>query len=92
MWLEGTNLQIRYQSWKFAPKREGPFEIQDVLRPVTYQLKLLHQWKIHPVFHAALLTPYKENNTHRPNFPEPPPDLINQEEQYKMDGIINHQS
>jgi hypothetical protein len=92
VWLEGTNLQIRYQSRKFTPKREGPFEIQDVLGPVTYRLKLPHQWKIHLVFHAALLTPYKENDTHGPNFTEPPPDLIDQEEQYKMDGIINHQS
>jgi hypothetical protein len=38
VWLEGTNLWIRYQSRKFAPKREGPFEIQDVLGPVTYRL------------------------------------------------------
>jgi hypothetical protein len=82
VWLEGINLQIRYQSWKFAPKREGPFKIQDILGPVTYRLKLLHQWKVHLVFHAALLTPYKENGTHRPNFTEPPPDMIDQEEQY----------
>jgi hypothetical protein len=79
---------VKYR--KFAPQREGPFEIQGILGPVTYQLKLPHQWKIHPVFHAALLTPYKENNPHGPNFTKPPPDLIDQEEQYKMDGIINH--
>ena len=35
-----------------APKREGPFEIEDVLGPVTYQLKLPESWKIHKVFHV----------------------------------------
>ena len=28
-----------------APKHEGPFEIEDVLGPVTYQLKLPESWK-----------------------------------------------
>ena len=28
-------------------------------------------------FHASLLTPYKGNDIHGPNFPQPPPDLIN---------------
>jgi hypothetical protein len=46
---------------KIAAKREGPFEINEVLGPVTYQLKLLESWKIHNVFHATLLQPYIEN-------------------------------
>jgi hypothetical protein len=39
---------------KIAPKREGPFEIDEVLGPVTYSLKLPKTWKIHDVFHAIL--------------------------------------
>jgi hypothetical protein len=46
---------------KIVTKREGPFEIDQVLRPVTYQLKLPDSWKIHNVFHAALLRPFIEN-------------------------------
>jgi len=35
VWLDGWNLKICYQSWKLAPKREGPFMITEVLRPIT---------------------------------------------------------
>ena len=75
---------------KFAPKREGPFKITKVLSSTSYQLQIPGSWKIHPVFHASLLTPYKENDIHGPNFPEPPPDLINEEEEYKIEWILKH--
>ena len=42
-----------------APKWEGLFEIEEVLGPVTYQLKLPATWRIHNVFHAILLKPYQ---------------------------------
>jgi hypothetical protein len=37
------------------------------------------QWKIHNVFHADLITPYKETELHSPNFTRPPPDLVDGE-------------
>ena len=58
--------------------------------PVTYHLKLLSQWCIHPVFHASLLSPYRETEAHGPNFPQPPPDLIEGEEQFEVEAIIAH--
>uniref|UniRef100_A0A0W0G992 Chromo domain-containing protein n=1 Tax=Moniliophthora roreri TaxID=221103 RepID=A0A0W0G992_MONRR len=90
VWLEGKNLTIGYPTKKLALKREGPFEILKVLRLVTYQLKLLHQWKIHPVFHAALLTPFKETEAQGPSFTEPPPDLIEGFEEYEVEAIVGH--
>ena len=57
-----------------APKQEGPFEIEEVLGLVTYQLKLPESWKIHKVFHATLLHPYKENEVYGENYPRPLPD------------------
>ena len=72
------------------PKREGPFEIQEVLGPVTYRLKLPNTWRIHNVFHAALLKPYKENDTYGKNFTKPPPELLNGEEVYDVETILNH--
>jgi hypothetical protein len=56
---------------------------------VAYQLDLPPQWKIHNVFHAAYLSPYKETEEHGPNFLEPPPDLIEGEKEYKVEHIIN---
>jgi hypothetical protein len=63
IWLDTCNLKMSYHK-KIAPKRERPFEINEVLGPVTYQLKLHETWKIHNVFHAILLRPYIENEVH----------------------------
>ena len=35
VWLNTRNLKTNYHK-KMAPKREGPFEIEEVLGPVTY--------------------------------------------------------
>ena len=88
VWLEGCNLQIDRPSVKLAPKRYGPFKIGKALSPITYQLELLPQWKIHDVFHTDLLTPYHETELHGPNFMKPPPDLIDGEEEYEVEEIL----
>ncbi|ESK83158.1 hypothetical protein Moror_14995 [Moniliophthora roreri MCA 2997] len=90
VWLEGKNLDFGYPSKKLSPKREGPFVIEKVMGPVTYKLKLPHQWKIHPVFHAGLLKPYKETEAHGRNFLEPPPDIIEGHEEFEIEAIIGH--
>ena len=72
------------------PKQEGPFPITDVLGPVTYRLKLLASWRIHDVFHTRLLRPYKENEVYGKNFTEPPPNLVEGEEVYEVETILNH--
>ena len=72
------------------PKQEGPFTITKVLGPVTYKLQLPKTWRIHNVFHATLLRPYKENSVHGENFAEPPPALVEGEEVYEVKTILNH--
>jgi hypothetical protein len=67
VWLDTRNIKTNYHK-KMAPKREGPFEIKEVLGPVTYRLKLPNTWKIHNVFHAVLLKPYVETEVHGKNF------------------------
>jgi hypothetical protein len=54
VWLDSRYLKTNYHK-KMAPKQEGPFKIEEVRGPVTYQLKLPESWRIHKVFHAALL-------------------------------------
>ena len=90
VWLESKNIKLRYETKKLAPKREGPFEIEEVLSPLNYQLSLLKQWKIHPIFHATLLLPYLESDTHGKNFHMPPPDLVNRELEYEVEAIVTH--
>ena len=72
-----------------APKREGLFEIEEVISPVTYWLKLPETWKIHNVFHAILLRPYIENEVHGNNYPQPLPELL-EWEVYEVESILRH--
>ena len=87
VWLDGRHLNKGHKFPKIDALREGPFEIQEVMGPVTYKLRLPPQWKIHDVFHGKTLTPYRETEVHSKNFPEPPPDLINGEEEFEVDSI-----
>ena len=89
VWLDTRHLKTNYHK-KMAPKREGPFKIEDVLGPVTYQLKLLESWKIHKVFHATLLHPYKETKVYGENYPQPLPDIESGEEVYEVKQILKH--
>ena len=89
VWLEGRNLKIDQPTTKLAAKRYGPFPVAQVLSLVTYQLTLPAQWKIHPVFHVDLLTPYKETAFHGTNYTRPPLDLINDDEEYEVEQILD---
>lgn len=89
VWLEGKNITTTYPSVKLASKWHGPFVIEDMLGPVIAKLCLPHQWKIHPVFHTSLLTPFKSTPEHGVLFPKPPSDIINDEEQYEVETILD---
>jgi hypothetical protein len=89
VWLEGCNLKTEQPTAKLAPKCHGPFPIKNVLSPITYQLTLPPTWKIHDVFHVDLLTPYIETDFHGPNYTRPPPDLINEEEEYEVEQVLS---
>lgn len=90
VWLEAKNLKIGGAYRKLRSLREGPFEIAEVMGPLTYRLHLPSQWRIHPVFHAALLSPYQTTGVHGPTFSEPPPDLIEGEEEWEVEAILKH--
>jgi hypothetical protein len=89
VWLDTRNMKTNYHK-KMAPKLEGPFKIEEVLGPVTYQLKLPNTWKIHNVFYAVLLKPYVETKVHGKNFSQPIPDILDREEVYNMEAILKH--
>jgi hypothetical protein len=89
VWLEGRNLKTTYNK-KISTKLEGPFEIVELLPPVNYQLKLPEKWQLHNTFHACVLSPYKENSVHGPNYARPPPDIIENEPEWEVERIIRH--
>jgi hypothetical protein len=89
VWLEGKNLCINQPTAKLAPRWHGPFKIIQVMSAVNYHLELPTQWSIHPVFHIDLLTLYCKTIMHGPNFTQPAPELIDGEEEYSVEKILD---
>ena len=91
VWLEAKHLTLPYQTVELAPKCHGPFRIMKQISPVTYKLELPPAWTIHPVFHASLLTLYHETKEHGTNYQWPPPEMIDDQEEYEVEQVISHQ-
>jgi hypothetical protein len=90
VWLEGTNLKCIEGTPKLSPRQYGPIRVAARISHVAYCLDLPKTWKIHNIFHASLLTPYKETPKHGPNFLEPPPDIINDTPKWEVETILKH--
>ena len=89
VWLDMRHMKTSHHK-KMMLKQEGPFKIKEIMGPVTYQLKLPQEWKIHNVFHATLLKPYTETETYRENYTRPPPKLLEEQEVYEVEMIVKH--
>ena len=89
VWLEGKNLHTAQPMPKLGARHHGPFKVIQVMSPINYRLELPTQWSIHPVFHIDLLTPYRETITHGVNYQRPPPDLVNNAEEYEVEKILD---
>jgi len=88
VWLDARNLWVLTPSKKLSPRRYGPFEITQQISQVTYRIKLPPSMKIHNVFHVDLLIPYKETEAYGDTYPQPPPELIDGQEEYEVEDII----
>jgi Chromo (CHRromatin Organisation MOdifier) domain len=89
VWLEGTNLKLTHPKAKLNAKRYGPFIVTEEISPVVYRVELPQQWKIHDVFHASLLMPYKETEEYGENNAQLPPELIEGEDEYEVEQVLN---
>jgi len=90
VWLEGTNITPLRPMKKLAEKRYGPFEIIKQTGRGAYELKLPTSWKsIHPVFNKVLLTKFIEPLPSQSKI-QPPPEIINGEEEYKIEAILDY--
>ena len=88
VWLEGCNLTTTHPTAKLAPRCYGLFPITHVISRTSYQLKLPPQWKIHNVFHATLLTPYKETTLNGNQNKEPMLELVDGQPEWEVEQIL----
>lgn len=72
---------------KLMPKYIGPFTVTARIGPVAYKLDLPPRYRMHNVFHVALLKPYKPDGTVQP---PPLPELIGDELEYEVEMVLNH--
>ena len=91
MWLEAKNIHTEQGSAKLDNKRYGPFKVTRAIGHKAYDLKLPTTWMIHNVFNENLLTKWREPKFQiQKDTPPPPPEIINKEEEYKIEAIKKH--
>ena len=91
MWLENKNIHLNQPSKKLDNKRYGLSKISKDIGLRAFQLELLKEWAIYNVFNEDLLTQYVElkfKGQHED--PTPPPTIINEEEEYKVEEVRKH--
>jgi hypothetical protein len=72
--LSGKHIPLKHPgSYKLLPRWLGPFRVAKRISSVAYKLELpASMARIHPVFHASLLKPYRSDGAYRP----PPPVIL----------------
>ena len=88
IWLEAKNIYLNRPLKKLDQKRYGPFKVLKAIGQGVFQLKLLEGWMIHDVFNENLLIQckkpqYKGQHVELALLP----DIINEEEEYKVEEI-----
>src|SRR5713101_4769044 len=89
VWLKGKNLWTSFSSYKLASCYHGPFKITSIIQGTSCKLELPPSWKIHPIFHILLLSPYCKTSAHGPNFTWPPLELIDGDTHYEVKMVLD---
>jgi hypothetical protein len=86
--LNSVNLRFKQGgARKLMPKWVGPFRVKRRVGQLAYELELPPSLPVHPVFHTALLRPFRSDGRHQP---PPLPLQVAGEEEYEVDSILAH--
>ena len=89
VWLLPRNIHTTRPSKKLDWKKIGPFKIMAKVGSNAYKLELPPSMRIHNTFHILLLEPYENDNFPSQTQELPPPILIEEEDEYELDEIID---
>jgi len=97
--ISTKNLTLAFQTGRDAAKLDhrwaGPFKVLEKNSAVSYKVELPPEVRVHPVFHISVLKPYHEAANERfpnRNHARPPPVIIDEEEEYEIEGILAHET
>jgi len=91
VYLDSEDIQTMRPSKKLSHRQLGPYPIERRVGKYAYQLTLPHSMKrLHPVFNVVKLTLSPDDPIPgRRRAPPPPPELVEGEEEYIVEEILN---
>jgi Chromo (CHRromatin Organisation MOdifier) domain len=85
--LSSKNLRFKVGTPKLLPRWVGPFQVLKRVGSQAYELALPARWRIHDVFYVFNLEGYRRDGSMQP---PPPAELLEGEEEYEVESIVNH--
>ena len=91
VYLDSEDIQTTRPSKKLSHRRLGPYPVESRVGKYAYRLTLPRSMKcLHPVFNVVKLTLATEDPIPgRRRDPPPPPELVDGEEEYEVENILN---
>jgi hypothetical protein len=87
VWLMAKDIKIHQKTPKLGLRQLGPYKVLERIGDLDYCLRLPSYLNLNPVFHVSCLSPWHDNGLHKP--PPPEPVVIQGEEEYEVDSIID---
>lgn len=90
VYLMRKHISTSRPSDKLDSKKLGPFKISEIISPTVCKLDLPPSMRIHPIFHVSLLIPHHSSIiSSRPEIVPPPPEIIEGQEEYEVEQILD---
>lgn len=89
VWLSAQHIKVHQPTKKLGVRQLGPYTVLERIGDLAYKLDLPPSLKVHPVFHVDRLSPYKGNEVNGKEPPPPGPEIVDGEEEYEVDKILD---